>query len=93
MWRQRLSRYEVRTIKNGIVLDVKTYDLNISGGMDGEHGEHGGGDLRLAEDFVDSINGMPLSISCTSLEDSIASHLTVFKAEEARKTGRVIKVF
>ncbi len=87
------SCYEVRTIKNGIVLDVKTCDLNITGGMDGEHGEHGGGDLRLAEDFVDSINGMPLSISCTSLDDSIASHLTVFKAEEARKKGMVVKVF
>jgi len=61
--------------------------------MDGEYGGHGGGDLRLAADFADALQGSEPSISCTSLEDSVYSHLTVFRAEKARKNGTVERVF
>ena len=61
-------------------------DVNVSG--DG----HGGGDLRLAEDFVRTIRGEAPSISCTSLEDSIYGHLIGFGADRSRREGRVIHI-
>ncbi|MCJ1307501.1 hypothetical protein MMC25_001147 [Agyrium rufum] len=63
-------------------------------------GGHGGGDARLASQFVEAIKSvrsgtMGVSqaqeefIGC-SLEDVIRSHAMVFCAEEARKTNKVI---
>lgn len=68
------------------------YDLKITGDMIGANGSHGGGDGRLAMDFVDSLMGKEPSISCTDINDSITSHLVVFKAEEARKSGKIVKI-
>lgn len=87
------STFVIRKVAPNNTYEETLYDVGIRGHMDGEHGGHGGGDLRLAADFVDSLNGMEPSISCTSLEDSIYSHLTVFRAEKARKNGTVEKVF
>ncbi len=67
-------------------------DLNISGDMSGEHGGHGGGDLRLVADFVELIQGGEPSVSCTSLEKSMLSHKTVFCAEIARKENRIVSM-
>ena len=43
----------------------------------------GGGDLRLAMDFVEFISGGTPSISCTQISDSINGHLVVFAADES----------
>jgi len=67
------------------------YDTTV--GANENYGGHGGGDLRLCEDFIDILQGGKPSVSCTSLEDSIYSHLTIFRAEKARKSGTVEKVF
>lgn len=83
------SVYVVRKAKDGTSYEETVFDLNITGDMDGEKGGHGGGDSRLVEDFVDYLNGQEPSVCCTSLDDSIYSHLTVFKAEKARKNGVV----
>lgn len=53
---------------------------------------HGGGDLRLAEDFVHVLQGKPHSISTTSLDDSIYGHLIGFAADESRHEGRVVEI-
>ena len=67
----------------------KTVDLKISGDKSGITGSHGGGDLLLVEDFVRILQGRAPSLSCTSLADSVNGHLTVFRAEKARKTSSV----
>ena len=64
-------------------------DLHIGGDKSGMTGSHGGGDLRLVEDFVKILQGNTPSISCTDIDDSIASLLTVFAAEYARKNDVV----
>ena len=46
----------------------------------------------MAADFVEYAQGGEPSISCTSLEDSMRSHLAVFRAEKARKNGTVEKI-
>ena len=68
------------------------YDLKKTGDMIGAMGGHGGGDLGLTLDFVDYLNGHDPSVSCATLEDSVISHRTVFKAECARKSGTVVKI-
>lgn len=66
-------------------------DLNQTGDTTGAFGGHGGGDLRLAEDFLAVISGFPPSISCTSIEDSLNGHLIGFAADLARRENRVIE--
>ena len=65
----------------------ETVDLNVTGDMDGAYGGHGGGDERLAEDFVDFINGGKPSISCTSIFESVKGHLCAFLADESMAKG------
>lgn len=65
-------------------------DISELGDTDGMKGAHGGGDIRLIKDFCDVLEGAENSISCTEIMDSTKSHYVVFKAEEARKSGRVI---
>jgi predicted dehydrogenase len=58
----------------------------------GAGGGHGGGDLRLVADFVHRVRGQAPSISCTTLEDSLAGHLIGFMADTARRDGRVVEL-
>lgn len=53
---------------------------------------HGGGDSRLAADFVSYIKGGATSISTTSIGDSIYGHLIGFDAHEAMKDKKVVKI-
>ena len=65
-------------------------DLNAAGDASGITGGHGGGDMRLVEDFVCHLRGEKPSISCTTLADSINGHLAVFRAEKSRETGATV---
>lgn len=60
----------------------ETVDLSAVG----EEG-HGGGDDNLTADFIRYLRTGEQSISCTAIENSVAGHLTVFKAEESRERG------
>lgn len=61
-------------------------DLNVSMDM------HGGGDMRLVEDFVRVVRGEEPSISSTSVLDSINGHLIAFAADEAMIERRVVEI-
>ncbi len=63
----------------------RVIDLRIEGDMHGAFGGHGGGDLRLIQDFCDVIKGASPSISYTSIDDSISGHLIGFRADVAMK--------
>lgn len=67
--------------------DVEVVDLNVSGDMVGAYGGHGGGDERLAEDFVKFIRGEKPSLACTSIFDSVAGHLSVYLADKSRENN------
>lgn len=62
--------------------------VDVNAGTDG----HGGGDLRLVEDFVHTLQGKPRSISSTTLEDSIYGHLIGFAADRARVERRTVDI-
>ncbi len=65
----------------------KDYEVNVKVIDD----SHGGGDLLLTEDFVNYVRDDILSVSCTSINESVKGHLTVFKADESMKNGGVVK--
>lgn len=46
---------------------------------------HGGGDIELVKDFVRYVRDGEMSVSCTSIEDSMKGHLTVFRADKSMK--------
>lgn len=71
--------------------DVEEVDLNVSGDMVGAYGGHGGGDERLAEDFVKFVRGEEPSLACTSIFDSMVGHMSVYKADESRENGGMPK--
>ena len=88
------SKFVVRKIDPGPNRDYseEIVDLNIQGDTDGSHGGHGGGDQRLIEDFVRFVKGYPPSISCSSIEDSINSHLVGFKADQSMEERRIVTI-
>ena len=63
----------------------RVVDTNISDDT------HGGGDLMLVEDFVDYSRDGIMSVSCTSIQESVKGHLTVFKADESMKDNGTVK--
>lgn len=67
--------------------DVEEVDLRVTGDMVGAYGGHGGGDERLAADFVKFIRGERPSLACTSIFDSVVGHLSVYLADKSRENG------
>ncbi|GAA4260836.1 hypothetical protein GCM10022255_091100 [Dactylosporangium darangshiense] len=55
-------------------------------------GGHGGGDARLVAAFVDAVASDDPSRVLSGARDSLLSHLTVFAAEDASRTGAVVTV-
>jgi predicted dehydrogenase len=53
---------------------------------------HGGGDMKLVEDFVKVLRDGDPSISTTSLKDSIYGHLIGFNADDSRRKGKIIEI-
>jgi len=62
---------------------VRTIDVAEKGG-------HGGGDLFLIKNFVDTIMKNNKGYNLTSAEEILQSHLMCFASEEARKTGKPV---
>ena len=53
---------------------------------------HGGGDWRLAANFVEAIAKNDASLLTSTIDASIESHLMGFAAEQSRKEKRVVKI-
>ncbi|MCH5192085.1 MAG: Gfo/Idh/MocA family oxidoreductase [Oscillospiraceae bacterium] len=64
---------------------LEEVNLNVHGDMVGAYGGHGGGDERLAADFVSFIRGEKPSLACTSIFDSVAGHFCVYLADKSRE--------
>ncbi|MBR4377868.1 MAG: Gfo/Idh/MocA family oxidoreductase [Bacilli bacterium] len=70
-----------------IVIDVNK-EINTKFGFTG----HMGGDYAIMDSVVKYLKYGTESISLTSLDDSINSHLVVFSAEESRKENRIVNI-
>lgn len=54
---------------------------------------HGGGDENLMKDFIKFTRGEEVSVSCTSIYDSVAGHKIIFRADESReKDGALVRI-
>ena len=53
---------------------------------------HGGGDFGLMNAFVDALATRDQSKISSGIDETLASHLMVFAAEESRRTGRVVSL-
>jgi len=72
--------------RKGYEYSSEKIDINVSRDM------HGGGDLRLVADFVQTINGQTPSISSTNLKDSIYGHLIGFAAIDAMEERKIVEI-
>jgi predicted dehydrogenase len=88
------SAFTIRHIdpRPGHEYSEEVVDLKVGGDMTGAFGGHGGGDMRLVDDFVKVVRGEPASLSTTGIEDSVTGHLLGFCADQARVEGRVVDV-
>ncbi|MBO4433581.1 MAG: Gfo/Idh/MocA family oxidoreductase [Clostridia bacterium] len=88
------QKFVVQTIDpdNEKMFNTEEFDANETSDIDGMTGGHGGGDLRLAADFVNHLLTGKSSIACTEVGVSAIGHKIVFAAERSRKTGKVIKI-
>ncbi len=82
------SKYVIKTIDPAEDEGFKEEEFNVALEKDG----HGGGDHNLVADFVRYLNGEEPSISCTEINDSALSHLSVFRAEVSRKNEKISSV-
>ncbi len=53
---------------------------------------HGGGDWRLASDWVQAVSQQNPALLTSTIDASIESHIMGFAAEKSRKEGTVVKV-
>ncbi len=53
---------------------------------------HGGGDFRLVGDFLAVLRGESASLSTTTIEDSIYSHLIAYAADEGMREHHVVEI-
>ena len=58
----------------------------VHAGSDG-HGGHSGGDYAIMHEVVRYFNGDMSSVSITTIDDSVSSHLVVYAADTSVKSG------
>ena len=78
--------------KKSVGYTQETIDLSKEIVNNAKYGGHSGGDYGIMHDLVRYLNGEKSSASITLLEDSAASHLLVYGAEESRKTGKIVSL-
>ena len=76
-----MTSFTITTFKNG-----KKEEWKESTDM------HGGGDWRLAENWVQAVAQHNPGLLTSTIDQSIESHIMGFMAEESRKTKRVMDI-
>lgn len=82
-----------RTIRHYDFLTDTTTEIDTEADGDGAVLDfHGGGDFGLMDAFVRAVAEQDASHILTGPDETLASHLLVFAAEEARREGRVVRL-
>ena len=61
------------------VFDIRKIATDLSG--------HGGGDIKMVEDYLDVLEGKPMPSAMTTIGRSVESHYVALAAEESRVNG------
>ncbi len=72
--------------------DEELIDINTEIHSKSAFGGHAGGDYAIMHELVRFFNGDNSSVSITSIDDSINSHLVVYAAEDSIKTRKTIEI-
>jgi hypothetical protein len=59
--------------------DIRKIATDLSG--------HGGGDIKMVEDYLDVLEGKPMPSAMTTIGRSVESHYVCLAAEESRVKG------
>ena len=88
------NRFILRFIdpRPGYEYEDRLIDLRVEGDMHGAFSGHGGGDMRLVDDFVRVVRGETPSLSTTNLMDSVTGHLLGFSADRAMEEHCVVEL-
>lgn len=89
---------EIRATDLDNIIEVTRFNANFVEKTETEviraelvEGAHGGGDVLLMEDFIETLESD--SEECrTTIDRSVESHIMAFAAEEARVTGKVVDI-
>lgn len=75
-------------------LDCEKIVINVNEQVNTKFGftGHMGGDYAIMDSVIKYLKYGTPSISLTSLDDSINSHLVIFSAEESRKEEKIVKI-
>ena len=67
------------------VFDIRKIATDLSG--------HGGGDIKMVEDYLDVLEGKPMPSAMTTIARSVESHYICLAAEESRvKGGELVRM-
>ena len=72
--------------------DEEFIDVNADIRSNANYVGHAGGDYAIMYELVRYFNGDNSSVSITSIDDSISSHLVVYAAGESIKTRKTIEI-
>lgn len=80
---------KIITIRRFLDNSSRTVDVNVAndGGI---LSGHGGGDFGLMDSFVSALADHDSSRNLSGIDETLASHLMVFAAEESRKNSKVV---
>jgi predicted dehydrogenase len=81
---EQITVYDFLTDKSETI-EVNKEDNTILGG-------HGGGDFGLMNSFIEAVAKHDRSLILSGAEETLESHMIVFAAEQARLTGKVVKI-
>ena len=86
---RKIEHFDFLTDKHEVI-DTKTPDGSIVGGI---MGGHGGGDYGIMKNFIASVAGDDNSDNISSgPQESLEAHLMIFAAEKARHQGIVVEL-
>lgn len=81
------------TVTDFLTKEKTTWDArDIADLEEYKHAGHGGGDWRLMRDFIRAVSKQDKSFLVSTVSESMESHLMGYKAEESRKSGKVVRL-
>ena len=80
---------KIITIRRFLDNSSRTVDVNVAndGGI---LSGHGGGDFGLMDSFISAVANNDFNRNLSGIDETLASHLMVFAAEESRKNNQVV---
>ena len=73
-------------------LTDKTEEIDTTAGDQSLEGGHGGGDYGIMKSFVSAVANNDPSEILSGPDETLESHVTVFRAEQARRERRVVEI-